>query len=121
MSGITAQGGSFTFGTFSALVVGLSFQEATAEVTDMTGMNDRNGLSVMVPTGDQHGGGVTVDYLRTPTSLVPAVKTCGVATFRSLNYSVSRRVILQDVSEEVRAGELVRGTLRFLLTDYSGS
>ena len=122
MAGVTAQGASFTFSGFTGKVTGISVESSTAEVADMTGRGDNAGYRVMVPTGDISVGGVTVDFLSTgsfdPQSIV---KTTGMLTFNSTNFSISRRVVCVSGSVGASVGELVRGTLKFMSTDYTGS
>lgn len=122
MAGVTAHGGTFFFGGFSGSVVGVSVETPTAEIADMSGIADAKGRTVLVPTGDWSGGTITVDYLRARNSIDPQglVRGVGSLTFTSPGFSVSRRVICESASSEARAGELVRGSLRFRVTDYMG-
>lgn len=127
MAGVTAHGASFLFSandgsSFSATAVGVSFEAPTAEVVDMTGIDDPANFLMRVPTGAWSGGTLTVDYLHSGGvhGTQAFVRKPGVATFSSAGFSVSRRVILESASAEARAGELVRGSLRFTLTDYVG-
>lgn len=122
MAGVTAQGGSFSFNGFLAAVVGVSVETPTAEIADMSGMADAVGRVVLVPTGDWSGGSVTVDYIRVATTADPQslVRQTGNLVFSSAGHTVSRRVILESASTESRVGEIVRGSLRFRITDYAG-
>ena len=127
MAGVTAQGATFTFTPasgigFRATVVGVSVETPTAEVVNMSGMQTPAGTMLMVPTGDWSGGSVTVDYLHAGT-FDPSgyVRTPGVVTLTSAGYSVAKRAVLESASAEARSGEVVRGTLRFALTDYVGT
>ena len=132
MAGFTAQGATFTFttsiGSFAAKLTGISIETPTAEVTDMTPMSQGPGYIVLVPTGDWSGGSMSVDYIR-EASPQPAnaigdpqmlVRKHGPATFASPGMSITRNVILQSASTEARVGDLVRGSLRFVITDYIG-
>lgn len=120
MAGVTAHGGTFSFAGFVGSVVGVSVETPTAEIADMSGMGHSVGQMVLIPTGDWSGGGVTVDFLAAgdPQSLV---RSAGQLTFSSPKFSVSRRAILESASVEAKAGDIVRGTLRFRVTDYFGS
>ncbi len=122
MAGVTAHGGTFSFGGFSAAVVGVSVETPTAEIADMSGIQNTSSQIVLVPTGSWSGGSVTVDYLRRTATADPIslVRSVGTLTFSSAGFSVARRAILESASSEARAGELVRGTLRFRTTDYMG-
>lgn len=125
--GTTAQGGTFTFsvsgGNIVAKIIGLSVETPQAEIVDMTAYNDAAELSVAVPTGSWTGGSVSVDYMHVPGGQDPQsiVRKVGSLTFSSAGYSVTKRAILESATTEARVGELVRGTLRFRLTDYQGT
>jgi hypothetical protein len=121
MAGFTAQGATFTFTGFVGKVTGISVKASTAELADMSDRYTARGFKLMVPTGDITPGSVTVDFLATesfdPQSLV---KNTGVLTFSSQNFSVSRRVVCVSGSIGAQVGELVRGTLEFMSTDFTG-
>jgi len=123
MAGLTAHGGTFTFQTFSAAVTGISVETPTAEIVDMTPMASSANQLVMVPTGAWSGGTISVDYIRLAATADPQtlVSKCDQLSFSSSGFSVSRRVVLQSASTEARVGDLVRGSLRFVLTDYTGT
>jgi hypothetical protein len=123
MAGLTAHGGAFTFHGFSAAVTGISVETPTAEIVDMTPMTASANQVVMVPTGARSGGTITVDYIRLAATADPQtlVSRCDQLSFSSLGFSVSRWVVLQSASTEARVGDLVRGSLRFVLTDYTGT
>jgi hypothetical protein len=112
---------TFTYSGFSGYVTGISVEEPTAEIVDMTGMNHPVGTQMKVPTGEKKGGGITVDFLHNGT-LNPAslIGTYGTLTFSSTAYSVSRSVAVETASMEARVGEIVKGTIKFVLTDYTG-
>lgn len=123
MAGVTAHGASFSFRGFNASVVGVSVETPTAEIADMSGMHDSPSQIVLVPTGSWSGGAVSVEYLRSSSTVDPIsiVRTTGWLDFVSSGLSFRRRAILESASSEARAGDLVRGTLRFRVTDYMGS
>lgn len=129
--GITAQGATFTYtGTrpfggsvsFSGRVVGISVETPQAEIVDMTAWNDDVSVSRQVPTGAWTGGSITVDYLKAAGGGDPqlVVRSYGQLLFSSANHSVAKNVVLESATEEARVGELVRGNLKFRLTDYTG-
>jgi len=126
MAGFAAQGATFTFagtrGQFGANVTSLSVSSPEAEVVDMTGPDDALGLRVMVPTGDWSGGGVNVDYIASPNGASPDgfVRDNGTLTFAANGLSVTRRAILVSAETQASVGDVVRGSLRFTLTDYEG-
>lgn len=112
---------TFTFGTFSGYVTGLQVEHPTAETIDMTGANDPIGSFVLVPTGAKRGGSITVDFMHNGTyDVASLIGTYGTLSFSSTAYSVSKSVICETASMEARVAEVVRGTLKFLLTDYTG-
>ena len=121
MAGFTAQGATFTYSGFSGKVSGISVETPTAEVTDMTAMQDAVGYSYMVPTGEWAGGTITVDFIASSQDPQSLVKTTGQLVFSSAGYSISRRVLCQSASVAAQVGEIVRGSLKFLITDYQGS
>lgn len=121
MAGATAQGAKFTFSGFSGKVSGISVETPTAEVADMTSMQHALGYSMMVPTGEVAGGTITVDFISTGQDPQSLVKTTGQLVFSSAGLNISRRVVCQSASVAAQVGEIVRGSLRFLITDYQGS
>jgi hypothetical protein len=121
MAGATAHGATFSFLTFSGRLTGISVEMPTAEVTNMTAATDGLGYTFMVPTGEQTGGTITVDFLTINADPWSFVKKVGDLKFTSAGYSISRRVICESASVSAQAGELVRGSLKFLMTDYRGT
>lgn len=126
MAGFAAQGATFTFagtrGQFGASVTSLSVSSPEAEVVDMTGFGDDLGRRVMVPTGDWSGGSVEVEYIASPNGADPEgfVRDYGTLTFGATGLNISRRAILTSTDKQIRVGDIVRGSLRFALTDYEG-
>ena len=121
MAGATAHGATFSFMGFVGKLTGISVEMPTAEITNMTGVGSGRGFMVMVPTGDSSGGTITVDFLTINTDPWSFVKMAGILSFTSAGYSISRRVICESASVSAQSGELVRGSLKFLMTDYSGT
>lgn len=122
MAGLSAHGATFSFHSFNAAIVGLSVNTPTAEIVDMTPVGAPASQILMVPTGAVSGGEVSVDYIRLTDTVDPQslVSKCAALQFSSAGFSLSRRAILQSATTEVRAGDIVKGTLRFVLTDYQG-
>lgn len=120
MAGISAQGGTFSFRGVNATLTGISVETPTAEVVDMTGFGDAVGNMVIVPTGSISGGTVTVDYLHAHGGVDPQtlVGEVGEVSFSADGYSVTRQVILESASHGAQVGDLVKGTLKFRMTDY---
>jgi len=124
MAGVSAQGATFTFRVIRAIVSGISVETPTAEVTDMASAVDPVGTLRIVPTGEWSGGSVSVDYIHAgPLQADPQtlVRKTGQLLFQSPGYSIGRNVILESATTEATVGDIVRGTLRFRMTDYYGS
>ena len=127
MAGLNAQGATLTFnsatsGLYKFIASGVSIEAPEAEMTDMTSPGDLLGANVMVPTGDTSGGSMSVDFVATAGFLNPQaiVGERGLLTLSSPQYAVSRNVVLQGASVDSRVGDIVRGTMKFAITDYYG-
>jgi hypothetical protein len=109
---------TFTFNGIAATVTGVQVETPVAEIVDMTGLGDASGYTVQVATGDIRGGSVTVDFLyggnTDPQALIG---TNGILVFTSSAYSVSRRAILESASVTAQTADVVRGQLKFRMTD----
>lgn len=123
MAGVTAHGATFTFQGVSAIVVGLSVETPKAEVVDMTSRLDPIGANVLVPTGATSPGAINVDYIHALGGVDPQalIGARGMVVFGSPGYSISRNVILESATTEAKAGDVVRGSIRFVMTDYYGA
>lgn len=126
MAGFSAQGATFTFSgsgaSFVGAVVGISVETPTAEVVDMTPIDESAQNVILVPTGSWSGGSVSVDYLATGSQDIQnIVRKVGNLSFSSPTLNVTRRAIAESASVEARTGELVRGSIRFRVTDYTGT
>ena len=120
MAGFIAHGATFSFNGIVAKVTGMSVESPVAEVTDMTSVYDSAGSNVIVPTGAWSGGSVSVDYIADAggIDMQTVVRQVGQLSFGSSGLNVSRQVILESASVDVRTAELVRGSLKFRMTDY---
>jgi hypothetical protein len=135
MAGVTAQGGSFSFstsgvtGSLSAHYTGISVDTPQAEYINMTTINAATGTISIVPTGDWSAGTISVDYNRLGNVIVNGnpideqtfVGKVGTVSFSSAGYSISRHAFLESATVGARVGDLVRGTLKFRTTDYTGT
>jgi len=121
MAGLTAHGATFSFLNFSGKLLGISVEMPTAEIANMTAATDGLGYIFMVPTGEWSGGTITVDFLTTNVDPQTLVRKVGTLRFTSAGYSVARRVVCESASVSAQTGELVRGSLKFLMTDYLGT
>jgi hypothetical protein len=121
MAGVTALGATFSFAGFAGSVTGISVESPTAQITDMTPMGASIGYIMMVPTGDWAGGTVTVDFVSTGQDLQAVVRKPGRLVFSSPAFSIGRNVICESASVTAQLGDVVRGSLKFLITDYTGT
>lgn len=126
MAVATGHAASFTFssdrGSFSGGVTKVTVDAPTAEIVDVTGIHHEPQSTVLVPTGAWSGGAITVEYIVSANSgrVQNIVRGLGQLAFMGNNFSVTRQVVLESGSETVSAGDVVRGTLRFVMTDYYG-
>ena len=121
MPGGIPRNATCTFNGATMKVVSLSVESPQAEVVDMTSATDGASTIKLVPTGAWTGGSITVEYIYESGDPQTVVKTVGSLSFTSQEYTVTRRAILVSATVDSRVGEVVRGTLRFQLTDYQGS
>jgi len=88
----------------------------------MTSITDTSDATVIVPTGAHSGGSVSVDFIADATGIDMQTLTgsYGVLRFTCYaNYTVARHVVLESVSLDVRTAELVRGSMKFRVSDYN--
>lgn len=122
MAGTLAQGATFSFRGSSFTLTGISVETPTAGVVDMTAWNAAASLSVIAPTGEWSGGYISVDYLHaTGVDVSSLVTKVGTVTFSSPGFSYSRNALLESATTGASTNELVRGTMKFRLTDYVAS
>ncbi len=123
---ISSQGTTFTFPGFTAHYTSISVEEAEAEVVDMTGAVAPLGKRRMVPTGDVISPArVRVDYIRLANTATPMALTGiggvngGQAVLLSFSHATAgnftAKGILQSASHEVASGDLMRGSLTFVI------
>ena len=128
MAGVTAQGGTFSFAitggsTYTAVVTSVSVEAPQAEVVDMTAIDDPADEINLAPSGLWAGGSVSVGYIHGgagATDVRDIVRKHGTLSFSSAGYSVSRKAILESATAEGSVNDIVRGNLKFRLTDYTG-
>jgi hypothetical protein len=124
---VTGHGGTFAFvsnrGTFRGGVTRISIESPSAEIADMTDISSGINAVVLAPTGCWRGGSISVDYV-VGTATINAqtiIRGFGPLSFTSASgYNIQRQVVLESASESVSVGEVVRGSLKFVLTDYYG-
>jgi len=105
-----------------AKITGMSVESPVAEVTDMTSILDGSNATVIVPTGAQSGGSISVDFIADAAGIdmQSLLGGYGVVKFTcAANYTVARHVVLEAVSLDVRTAELVRGSMKFRMSDYN--
>ena len=117
---ISSQGATFTFPGFTALCTSISVQEPEAEVVDMTRINDPVRTRRMVATGDVTSPAtVRVDYIRLANTPAPLTISglSGQLVISHPNVSVSKKAVLQSATSEIAVGDVLRGTLNFVIDD----
>jgi hypothetical protein len=90
----------------------------------MTAITDARETSNLVATRELSGGSIAVGFLWPDTGGTDPNSLIGLAgplQFNTSGITVSRTVILESASTEIRIGDAIRGTLRFKTTDYSPS
>jgi hypothetical protein len=87
----------------------------------MTAATDQLGYTFMVPTGEWAGGTITVEFIATSVDPQTLVRKVGDLSFSSSGYRIVRRVVCESASVSAQTGEIVRGSLKFLITDYRGT
>ena len=110
-------------GRYTASVTRVTVESPKAEVIDMTGVNDGANFQVLVPSGCKRGGEVTVDFINSTdsTGLSPGIEgALGNLTINASNASVSKQVILESCSQLSAVGDVMRGSARFVVTDWYG-
>lgn len=98
----------------------LTVETPKAEVTDITSVTDPPGYCVLMPTGQWKDGSINIEYAASAS--MPDVQlfvgAVGRLTFESPGFSVSRNVVVDSGSSAVTVNDVVRGSVRFLMTDY---
>jgi len=123
---ISSLGTTFTFPGFTAHYTSISVEEPEAEVVDMTKAGDPLGKRRMVPTGDVTSPArIRVDYIRLANTAKPMALTGvggvngGQAVVLSFSHSTAgnftTKGILQSASSEFASGDLMRGSLTFVI------
>lgn len=126
MAAVLGAGATFSFsctrGTLSGGLTRITVETPSAEIVDVTGYLDSTDATVLVPTGAWKGGSISAEVIvGVGVNLQSLVRGVGTLTFSTTGYSVSRRVIFESASESVAAGDIVRASLKFVMTDYTGS
>ena len=126
---VAAQGATFTFtarqggGSFSGGVTKVSVDTPQAEIADVTGLYDTTTSMVKVPTGATTGGSITVEFiiLNSPSmNFDTMIGKTGTLAFNTTGYSLSKNVIVESASSGASVGDVFRGTMRFVPTDWYG-
>lgn len=125
MAGLSVQGATVTFvipngSTLTVTATRLSVETPQAEVTDLTSASDPVAANVMVPTKDTSHGTMSVDFIATSgfADPQPLVGSVGAVGLYAPGYSVQRNAVLQSATLDHQYGDIVRGSMRFIITDY---
>lgn len=123
---VTGQGATFSFtsnrGSFSGSVTKVSVEAETAEIVDATGLYDRGDAVVLVPTGAWKGGSISIEYIATQglPNVSSLIRGYGQLSFRSQGFTTTKQVVLESGSSVASVGDVVRGSMKFVVTDWYG-
>jgi hypothetical protein len=118
---VVARNATFSFSGFSGQVTDISVQSPSAEIVDMSSTSNISGAQVLVPTGGLIGGSISVGFMSTGSGPEGLVGKRASLLFSATGYSVTRNVILESANVDVRLGEVIRGSMKFRITDYYGN
>jgi hypothetical protein len=127
---VAAQGATFSFAprgggsSFYGGVTRVTVDTPQAEIADVTGLYDTTTSMVRVPTGAKTGGAITVEFLvltNGSMDIDSMVGKPGNLTFSATGYSLSKNVILESASSGASVGDVFRGTMKFVPTDWYGN
>jgi hypothetical protein len=127
---VAAQGASFSFtankggGSFSGGVTKVSVDTPQAEITDVTGLYDTTMSMVKVPTGATTGGLITVEFIVLNSgsmNIDTLIGKTGTLAFNASGYILSKNVIVESASSGASVGDVFRGTMKFVPTDWYGN
>lgn len=116
----TGHGATFSFNGSTADVASIDVRAPKARLTNMTGGAHLTGATVMTETGEcESPGTITVEFVASPGADPQGfVHQRGQLSFSSPEFSITRNVVCDSASISARTGEIVRGTLTFVMTDY---
>lgn len=122
---IKTQGCTVTFtpnkgGGLNGKLTRISVESPSAELVDMTGLNDSVGNAYIVPTGCQKGGSFTVEFFVTGDAPTDLVGRYGRLSISADGFSYSRQVVCETAAFDLETNGLVRGSAKFVPTDYTG-
>jgi hypothetical protein len=123
---ISSLGTTFTFPGFTAHYTSISVEEPEAEVVDMTSIDTPLGQKRMVPTRDVSSPArMRVDYVRlqgTPKPMaitgaqgVNGGQAVSIVFSHATAGSFTVKGVLQSASSEFASGDLMRGSLTFVI------
>lgn len=119
------QGCTVTFipnkgGGLNGKLTRISVESPSAELVDMTGLSDSVGNAYIVPTGCQKGGSFTIEFFVTGAAPTGLVGSYGSLLISANDFSYSRQVVCETASFDLETNSLVRGSAKFVPTDYTG-
>ena len=126
MASFVSAGGVISWGGWTIIPRRITFTSASAEVVTIPWLfSNKNSPPVVVPTGDFQGGGISVEYLRQTGSgpFTGAVGLSAPFTYSDAtgySYSANNMLCVDNV-ENVATGDVVTGTLEFVLTTFVGN
>lgn len=122
---VTGHGATFSFssqkGSFTGEITKITVEHPAAEIVDVTGINDATDSTILVPTGAFKGGTINVEFNATTSSpsVSSLVRGYGQLSLSSASgFTVSKQAVLESATESAAVGDVVRGSMRFLMTDW---
>lgn len=116
---LLANGTTFTFNSTAYTVTAIRVTSPQPEIVNMTDVDDALGSMQMVKTGDALSPGtVEIDVLGVvdPTTLVGTYGELSITGTASVGSSL--KALCESATMEARVADVIRGTARFVLTDY---
>ena len=126
MPAFVSAGGSVSWNGISLRPRSITYTSAEAETVTLPVLTTpKNSTPLVVPTGDNQGGSISVEYTR---ELLGVNMDSYVGASASFSYTDSNgysivvsNMLLTSCSENVGTGDVVTGTLEFVLTSFSGN
>ena len=126
MAAFVSAGGSVSWSGINLSPRSITYNSASAETVTIPALYQaKNTSPLVVPTGDNQGGSVSVEYTRDLGGINMSTYVGQAAPFSYIDsngYGITvNNMLLVSCSENVGTGEVVTGTLEFVLTSFSGN
>lgn len=113
-----AHGTTFTFKGSTFSVTSIRVQAPQAEIVDITPMAGAAGAVVMLETGEHASpGSVEIEFIGSgnPASMV---RQRGQLVISGSAGGLTKNAICENATQDAKVSDIVRGSARFVLTDY---